>query len=867
MPTPVGTKLELRSPQYERIEAAVIDAWSHGRPYTQAALAQAIGCAHGLDPEDVAVGLVYYLRQLASRGMYEAQAGRFGSKGTMAKGSPTSPRWFNWSGVPLDQATLRHIVEPYLADAEVEEWRKEGLRKALRFRFDLSTRCGELEIIAAAERVSADHLYGLPGAVLDQAKGTLAHQTAKNYRSAIVHMLTYGGTKRLVPMVFPYLVEQDHWALAVDKYFPLPEKGPADFSTRNNRQGMREVGKAARHLFGDDVTLEVLTRAQAKMITDDIRYRQGKLETSRLASRALLALSRKGTGPLTTPRNLDAFTVDTPYGPKPSIYLRHNDGTVGGNDWGALLELLTAKGLPDETVAWLREYGHYITMPSRELFKSENRKKYPVRLDKHYLQPTSMVQRATALRAYLGAAIELAGYKPEELTLDVIFGTDFDNIAYSLMDWWQERRAAALEDGEDMAISGALGHYIISIGMICYTRYTMLRHQRRLKVTTRTTGKNAQSEGTEHVDVRAEEKKHDKSLSEQAAFDAYIASTEMEARLGSMVKRTRGTAASSAPEFKNLKRMMENTPPEWFITVLNAGIEEVRVGMRRGRNDLAFHEQVLDVIDIGLTISTGSRSEESCLVRIDRHLTPENRAARRFTYRAEERKQGTPHEVLLQPAYMPDDILDFYLNVTRPYLMKGQWTEERRRGARGITKSRPDKVQEHPFFLVNTTGAAYGVEDLESEESLLVLRTRAATHGRSMLGTLTARAVACGLTVPRHKRELGPHAIRGVFAYALYLVTGSISAAAHYLGDTEETAAAAYSRISGVHVDSSSVIGFDVSAQISLVGALQKSNVVQDDEFIERMEELRKDRRDGVISDEAYTRLVEAYTKRYGLAA
>ena len=866
MPVPIGTLYELRSPQYERIEAAVIEAWACGRPYTQAALAAAIGSTNEMDSDKIAIGLVYYLRQLAARGMYEAQAARFGSKGTSAASAATSPRWFNWSGVSLEQATLRHIVAPFLADGDVESWRKEAVRKALRYRFDLPTASGEFDILAAAERVSADRLYGLPTMVFDQAKIELANQTAKNYRSSLVGLLRYGGTQRLVPLVFPYFVEQDHWSVALDQHFPLPETGPADCTTRNNRQGMREVAKAARVLFGDDVTLESLTRAQADLVSDDVRYRQGKLEVSKLTTRVFLWLGRQGIGPYATARAVDAFTVETPYGPKPAIYLRYPDGTVGGNDWEALIALLTAKGLPPETVAWLRDYGHYITMPNRELFRPELRKQFPVRLDKHRLQPTSLVTRATALRAFLGAAIERLEYAPEELTLDVIFGTGFDDIAYALMDWWQERREAVKQDGGDTAISGGLGHYIISVGMICYTRYSMLRHARRLVIATRTRTTQEKSDGVVHINVRAEAMKTDKTPEEQAAYEAYISSTELEARLGAMVKDERGSKSSSEPEFKNLKRMLENTPPAWFITILNACIEQVRDGIRQGRNDIRFHSMVLKTVDLGLTISTGSRSEESCLVRLDYHLTEENRAARRYAYRAEERKQGSCHEVLLQPAYLPDDILDFYLGTTRPYLMNDQWLEHRRRGARGTVGALPQNVQDHAFFLVNTKGAPYGVEDLKGTESLLLLKERAGMHGRAMLAMLTAQAVACGLQVPRHQRELGPHAVRGVFAYALYLLTGRIAAAAHYLGDTEATAAQAYSRISGVHVDSSAVIGFNVGAQLALSGKQPKA-LAENDEFIARMESLMEDRRAGRISLEAYQRMEAAYMTRYVAAA
>ncbi|HET7552346.1 MAG TPA: hypothetical protein VFK04_13740 [Gemmatimonadaceae bacterium] len=881
--THVGTKLPLRSDQYTRIEDVVIDAFVHGKPYTQRALAQAMAVAFGVDEDDTATGMVYYLRKLASRGMYEAQAGRFGSKGTQAKGSPTSPRWFNFSNLAVDDATFRHALEPFLADADVASWRRETIRKAIRFARDLPTQCADDRILEAAGHIAADQLYGLPDAVFMQAMERFTNQTAKNYRSAVSVVLEYAARRRLIPMVFPYFHKPDAWAEFTNRFFPLAEQGESSGYVKRHRNGMSYIRRAAVALYGDDVLPEEISRTRCEEIRDRLRVVDGDIPGATRAMCTMRELAQAfGIGPFAEKSAADAFFVQTPSGMRPAIHLRSPSGESRRDDWDGLLLMLEEYGFPDDTIAFLRWYKIYITMPARELLSNENRTIFPSRRNAHRLCATSLKRRCVSLRAYLGTAVNLLGMRPAELTPGVLFGSSFDVIAYALVDWWQSRRDAFLAEGRDTAIAGGLGHYIIGIGMMCFTRYELLRFNRRLSVAV-TDKESAKKQGdrTVRIDTWTEEAS-EKTPEEQSAWDAYRSSYGIANNLQGIVKDERGANRAGTPEFKDIKEMMRNTPPQWFITILNRSIEQVRTGMRRKQDNAKFHKLVRDTVDLAFHISTGCRSEESCLVRMDVHLTPERLAKRVVFFRAGERKNNKDQEVILQPAYLPDDILEFYLARTRPFLMRDQYVRPHRIGGKGKKVSQPELVQTHPFFLVTSRGTSYGVEDLKSETSVIYLAQRAEEHGRNLTVFLARSAVRCGLKLSGRKYELGPHAIRGVFAYALYVMTGSAQAAAHYLGDEEDTVTNNYSAISGIHVDSSALIGFRVGPVIggSSVPTLEPpasagltgSNPVpeacdRDVEaaYLKRLEELRADRRAGLIDAEEFAELKTAYRRQYRL--
>ena len=538
-----------------------------------------------------------------------------------------------------------------------------------------------------------------------------------------------------------------------------------------------------------------------------------------------------------------------------------------------MLALLQSHGFPSETIDFLRWYAEYITMPARDLLKRENRKRFPERRSDHQLSPNSVARRAVALRAYLGAAVNILGLAPESLTPGVLFGTGFDDIAHALVDWWHDRREARLQVGDDSAISGALGHYLVSIGMMCFTRYELMRFTRRLSVAVIDKESNTNpKDRTIRIDTMTEEGVA-KTPAEQASWDAYRLAYAIKNKLESMVKDERGANRAGVPEFKNIKVMMGNTPPQWFITILSGCIEDVRSGIKKGRHDYKFHKLVRDTVDLAFHISTGCRSEESCLIRLDRHLTPERLRTRVIALQASERKNNKDHEVVLHRTYLPDDVLSFYLERSRPFFMRDQYLA-----------AHPDEVRAHPFFLVSTRGNPYGVTDPGDPPQVLELAQRAHDHGCNLKKFLARRAVRCGLRLPGRKYELGAHPIRNVFAYAIYVMTGSAQAAAHYLGDEEQTVYSNYSAISGVHVDSSALVGFSLGAGATSARPLShpqsstaprpgertdggpasapQSDAGLEEAYLEKMEELRADRRAGIITQAQFDEAAAGYARK-----
>jgi hypothetical protein len=226
------------------------------------------------------------------------------------------------------------------------------------------------------------------------------------------------------------------------------------------------------------------------------------------------------------------------------------------------------------------------------------------------------------------------------------------------------------------------------------------------------------------------------------------------------------------------------------------------------RDGYEFHELVLNAMLLGLLISTGCRIEELCHVRLDEQFNAANRAMRQIRLRAQDRKNGSKHTVLVQPAFVPDDLLETYLTRTRPWLA-ARWAENPSADARGIHRQ---------FLLVSTSGRPYGcVEEDEHgqnrDETGFKQRTNQA--GRRFTTQMAQLARSLKMPAPGGKYMSGPHTVRGSCGYGVFLRQG-LQAAAHYLGDTEETVSDAYSAIDGKHVDSSCLVGLDVRPQLTL---------------------------------------------------
>lgn len=873
---------KLTAPIYDHLEAAAIDAFVGGTSFTQRALAARIAEATGEEAYPVARRLPAFLKKLEARGMYESQPSPFGSK-TGVAGELTSPRVLNWSGLPSNAPALTIALNAYLADEAVAGEKKAAARSAIRLSFDLPTKCPDSVLVAACNTLAPDELYGLAERAyqLAIARG-LDKQTAKNHRSAIRALLRYAVRARLIPMVFPRLTHQSPWTERRDHYLPLAAVGRTQASILGFRSAWKELEVTARSLFSEDVQFEDLTRANAEVIIDHLLLAQRQSATAYKVRQLLIHIAATyQEGPFTEQSASDLFTEVTPAGRAPALYLRGKNGEAADSYPDQLFQILLDLGFDASLVDFLRWYRRYVTLPPISILNDPT---FPPRRQRHMISDKTFFERLTALRALLGAAVKRLpidtegecvglGISPGDVTAAVAFGSHFQRLINDIVTWWQAR-AATLPDGAiGKCTSGALRQIVINLGMFALGYYEYLRHQRKL-VSARRVSKG----GIELVDARGEEGA-EKTADEAAAWDGYRFATTMADALTDLTADGRGRSRKRTNEFRDIRLILEHTPPAWWIALQNGMLERILEARSQRRNSgYDYHSLILNAVTLGLLISTGCRIEELCLVRLDIQWDRKNRIIR---LRAIDRKNAKPHNVLLHDAYLPDDLLDEYLNVTRPWFMRNRGAAAGTASFRSPltsyptvgegTGSRPPRTRarpspsQHQFLLVSTSGRPFACLTERPDGSgrdERELKRRATQLGRRFQTQMAAVARSLEMTLPTRKYEFGPHAVRGACGYGIFLLFDA-KAAAQYLGDTIDTALEAYSSIDGSHVDSSGLVGFHVAPpKPAAAVAAPVSN-----DYAGELKELTSDFKQGLITREEFDRAKKALNARFAIAA
>ncbi len=398
-------------PLYPALERAAIAAWSGELPFSQRALAEAIAPELGDDPGRIAATLPQFLRLLARDGVYTSQRARHGSK-TDGPNQLTSPQCFNWSPVSPEDATLRRVAGPFLADEGVAEHRKHALRSALRFGLELAVKCSDDALLKACEAVPAADLYALPGRVHDAARSRpepLSKQTSQNHRSVIRSAMRYAAERRLVPIIFPQLWSDDAWERDKALYFPLAAEGTTSAKVAGWRSAWNVFGETFTAMHSElPSELKSVTREIAEAVITRMQVNDGRYAMGYQARGALRYLARQhGVGPFVEPSATDAFFVETPSGPRPALYLRGANGEAGSADWDVFFGVLAAHGLPPALTEFLQWYREYVTLPGIEIITRKD--KFPPRRERTRLDENTLNERPLALRAFLGAALyELA---------------------------------------------------------------------------------------------------------------------------------------------------------------------------------------------------------------------------------------------------------------------------------------------------------------------------------------------------------------------------------------------------------------------------------------------------------------------------
>jgi hypothetical protein len=217
--------------------------------------------------------------------------------------------------------------------------------------------------------------------------------------------------------------------------------------------------------------------------------------------------------------------------------------------------------------------------------------------------------------------------------------------------------------------------------------------------------------------------------------------------------------------------------------------------------------------------------------------------------------------VLLHEAYLPDDLLDEYLERTRPWFIAGLPASGKSRPRRPRKRKRAP-VKQHQFLLVSTSGRPFaclsetknGQNRDEGE-----LKRRANQAGRRFQAQMAAMARRFNMPVPSTKYEFGPHSVRGSCGFGIFLLHDE-KAAAQYLGDTIDTVRDAYSAIDGSHVDSSGLVGFEVARAAQTVA---DTKAVPGADYVSELKELIAALKAGLVTREEFDRAKASLSKRY----
>lgn len=737
-------------------------------------------------------------------------------------------------------ATLRTVVEFALTpESAFPSWARANFRTALRLVLELPTAADLPAILAAAETVPPARLRDLPRRLLALAAARgLSRRVATNLESVLRRALRCAAEQHRIPLVFVVNETDAAWDALRWKYFGADSKVPPR-SRPTYRRAFTRFWRHVTALLAEPphcrpgIAFEDITPTDVAVLKQHLR-RSGQTWLYRNIQHMLRWIGKAyGEGP---------------YGGAPTsstegVYLTpanrsREAGSLGS--WAALLSLFDEHGFGPEWIEFLEWYRDYSTLPDEEIAEAPER--YPIRPTIRQLAPGTVVRRMFALRAWCGMARIVLNKAPRDLTLREVFGDQARLIGERFKAWWATRAAA----GEvSDATSGGLTSVLVSAAMIARALSDRAAHQRGV----RPVEAEPQSRRNWERDLRTPE--------EEAWFRGYFALTAMADTLEE--KRKKSGAGHVNTTCKDIVRMVQETPPQWWLQVLDSMLARVETGVAAGRTGAKFYGLVKNTYLLGFVISTGLRRSELAHIRIgsyvnpqgklvDRQYGPSNREKRVVKLRAVDRKNQRQHSAGVRERFCPQWLETLYLETARPFFLA-------KRG------------QQHDWLFVTNTGKPYGCEN----ETNAGGRTAADIHRsftrrqqltKTFQQQVATAAAQLGLRVPDTDHEFGFHAIRGVFAYLLFQTPGlGVTAAANWLGDHSDTVEGTYAEVDGTLVD--------VSACRDLVLALPTDVPVVDNDSARPTAKPRQrpvEAADGVdageTAEEALMRLLGAFTGR-----
>lgn len=664
------------------------------------------------------------------------------------------PYIVNLSPLEITEGTLADVLGPYLADKSVSTAQKRAAKSMARLMTGAPRQCDVGTVLRYAANLPARELFGLADAVSRQLASSPV-STRANMKQQAIALRRYAAVHRLIPLVFPLTFRKDAWERARTMFLDVDGKF---VNTASNRAS--DLLKARDLMFEtlqeraeDPFALSLADVDEAKRAL----RRQGRFSEAVRLHNALHHMGKHfGFGPFAALKDA------------PPILLSHPEPRRTCGTLTDLLEMIEARKFPEgfRTAFQYHHDASRFTLSQLRAALVNGHKRFPPYRVRREISAESYAGLLVDHRIYLGVAINRLALRPEDCTLETLYGPLMTAVLEAVKAWWAERFAA----GEVTAtVTNSLAGVVRTAGSMAHTLLHRSLHDRR-------SGYRA-PEGVRASVRRDSEVIVSKTIAEeewwQAAQDARTMADEIEKAIPDTQN------GSTKNTWKDIEKLVEQTPLTSWLRTLDEMKAEVQARRKARENSLAFHWLVLQTFKLAMQISTGMRPEELYHVRLDVQFTADDRKKRRIRLRAIDRKNEVRHTVFVEEGYVDNWLLALYLNVSRPSLMSAR--------------------EDHPWLFVTRTGRPVGClgelldgngRDKGSYKGRMGVET---VHWKDDIGGFFARANgAC----PDEDNYFTPYVIRNATAAAIYTAMG-LHKCCEYLGDSEAVVRDTYGFLSG----------------------------------------------------------------------
>lgn len=766
-----------------RVKSAIIKLWGSEKPFTWANIAELTRTPEKPPVSKSTVGNCLATFQGEGTALPQAPA---------SGGGPCSYT-FNWTGEKLSIALARTLVDilglVYSEGSEFPLKSRAALNSALRAYFALPEQAPMEVIMARAAEVPAGDLHDLPSAAASKVLGRLRlngekqqSKLAANYKSVLRAALRVGARAGVVAVIFPTIFVEDAWEQYMEFMF---NKRDEKFTRtqRSARCHWRALAELARkHL--PSATPASLTEQELKQLLG-IARQNGKGYIKSYTTWLFRRLGKeRGEGPFAAlMRNKDLKWSRNGHLNAGYLIGAGGDAVTDGNV-ERFVDLLTANGFGKPWGEFIRWYHNYSTLSFNDI--EQRNDEFPPRPEKRHLAYSTWTHRLLSIRAWLHQALLITGREAGELTPEEAFGHSFREILGATKAWWAERAQRGEVSAET---SDGLAGIIKAAGMIARALYDRSQHLRQRSLPR---SRPVIATSNEEEEIRA------KTGTEEKLWEAYMLVRINLDRIEKLRPNTPGGHRFTTE--KDIRRIVENTPYTYWISLLDEMFRQIKELDARGRgNSYSAHDLVRDAYLHGILVSTAMRRSELCHIRLDVQYGPQDRAARRISLRAVDRKNQKGHRVALRERYVPDWLEERYLGQTRPFFMC----------QRHLLMGNLTRVQTHQHLLVDNSGRAFGDPNEApdgTQRNAQFLEMRKATLGLHWKGRAEITAAGLNMYIPENEGEGSIHAVRNAMAAAVARAMG-FEAAANLLGDSPGTVMDTYGFLDGAAIDSTTLPG------------------------------------------------------------